>query len=212
MSAEGVRGLEWLDWARQLAAVAQNGLHYATDQFDVVRYSQVREIASAMLAKGGAGRIGDVLAVLEREQGYTTPKVDVRGVAFHDDRVLLVRELTDGRWTLPGGWADPTEVPSAAVEREIAEEAGYRARAIRLLACWDRTRQEGAQPYPFRVYKLFFDCRILGSTQRDESETDAVGWFPVHDPPPLSLGRVTPGQLTHLYALHRDPLSPAAFH
>lgn len=201
----------WLDWARGLAAVAQNGLLYATGVFDQARYRQVRGIAAAMLAAGGAGPEPDVLEVLGREEGYATPKVDVRAYLTRGDRVLLVRELADGRWSLPGGWADPTDAPSTAVEREVAEEAGYRVRATRLLACWDRSRMADARPYPFRVYKLFFACEVLGEVPRDESENDAVAWYPLDALPPLSLGRVDATQIARLSKLARDPAAAAAF-
>lgn len=201
----------WLDWARGLAAIAQNGLFYATGVFDQTRYRQVRQIAAAMLAAGGAGPEPDVLGVLGREQGYATPKVDVRGYVTRGDRVLLVRELADGRWALPGGWADPTEAPSTAAQREVAEEAGYRVRATRLLACWDRSLMPDAEPYPFRVYKLFFACEVLGEAPRDESENDAVEWHPLDALPPLSRGRVDVGQIARLRRLAEEPAAPAAF-
>ena len=52
-------------------------------------------------------------------------------VLAQDGKILLVRELQDGgRWTLPGGWADPGDTPSQAVLREIREESGYEARAL----------------------------------------------------------------------------------
>jgi ADP-ribose pyrophosphatase YjhB (NUDIX family) len=203
--------MTWLEWARSLAAIGQNGLEYAESPYDVARYQDVRRIAAAMLTAGGAGPAPDVLAVLERERGYATPKVDVRGVVQRDGRVLLVRELADGLWSLPGGWADPGDLPSAAVEREVAEEAGYRVRAARLLACWDRSLMPGAPVYPFRVYKLFFACEVLGEVRRDVTETDEVGWYHPGDLPPLSLGRVGPDQIARLLALAADPAAPAAF-
>jgi 8-oxo-dGTP pyrophosphatase MutT (NUDIX family) len=202
----------WLDWARRLAAVAQNGLEYERGPFEVARYTEVRRIAAEMLAAGGAGEVDAVLEVLHREQGYATPKVDVRAFALDAlERVLLVRERSDGRWALPGGWADPGDGPAAAVAREVAEEAGYRARPTRLLACWDRSLQPGAPPYPFRVYKLFFACELLGTVPRDDTETDDVTWAPLDDLPPLSLGRGTPAQIARLADLARDPSRPAAF-
>lgn len=204
---------EWVGWARRLVAIAQNGIEFATDPYDVVRYREVREVAAAMLAAGAGAAPEAVIRVLAEEWGYATPKVDVRAVVFDaDELILLVRELDDGRWTVPGGWADITDLPSVAVEGEVAEEAGYRVRATRLLACWDRTLQEGAPPYPLRIYKLFFGCEVLGETARKYDETSAVGWFPVDGLPTLSLGRVTPAQIARLLALHQDPTLPAAFH
>lgn len=203
--------MSWLEWARALAAIGQNGLEYADNDYDTARYRDVRRIAAELLSAAGAGPPPDVLAVLERERGYATPKVDVRGWVQRDGRVLLVRELADGLWTLPGGWADPGDLPSRAVEREVAEEAGYRVRAARLLACWDRSLMTGARVYPFQVYKLFFACEVLGEVPRDHSETDEVGWYSPADLPPLSLGRVDPSQIARLTALAADPAVPAAF-
>jgi ADP-ribose pyrophosphatase YjhB (NUDIX family) len=201
----------WVEWARTLVAVAQNGLEYAENAYDEARYRDVRRVAAEMLATGGAGEPPVVVEVLERDRGYATPKVDVRGYVAEDGRVLLVKERADGLWTLPGGWADPGDLPSQAIEREVAEEAGYLVRARRLLACWDRSRQVGAEPYPFRVYKLFFACEIVGDTARDPTEIEEVAWYPLAALPPLSLGRVTAGQLARLDVLARDPAAPAAF-
>jgi len=41
---------KWLQWARQLQALAQNGLTYTDNHFDVERYEQIRRIAAEMLA------------------------------------------------------------------------------------------------------------------------------------------------------------------
>jgi len=202
----------WLDRARRLAAQAQNGLLYAANDFDVQRWTEVRRIAAELLADGAGADPDEVEALLVREQGYATPKVDVRALLRDDQgRVLLVRELADGRWSLPGGWAEPGDRPGQAAEREVREEAGYVARATRLLACWDRSLMRAAPPHPFRIYKLCFACEILGEARRDETETDAADWFPPADLPPLSPGRTSADQVARLLAVAADPAAPALF-
>jgi ADP-ribose pyrophosphatase YjhB (NUDIX family) len=52
-----------------------------------------------------------------------------------------VQERSDGLWTLPGGWADVNDSPSEAVEREIVEESGFRVKAERMIAVFDRAKQ-----------------------------------------------------------------------
>ena len=96
----------WLRWAKGLQAIAQNGLTFATDAYDRERYRAVRGVAAEMMAAGSETDTESVLELFARETGYATPKVDVRGAVFRGDIILLVREASDGRWSLPGGWAD----------------------------------------------------------------------------------------------------------
>ena len=151
-----------------------------------------------------------VLDLFSREVGYATPKVDVRGAIFRDDTILLVKERADGCWTLPGGWADVGESPSEVVVKEVYEESGYQARAIKLLAVYDRDKQ-GHPPLPFYVYKLFFKCELIGGSPSSSIETEEVGFFPEDALPELSLGRVTPAQITRLFQHYRQPDLPTDF-
>jgi hypothetical protein len=107
-------------------AIAQNGLTYAESHFDTERYEQVRNIGAEMMAEQSGMDHQRILDLFAGEVGYATPKVDVRGVVFRDDCILLVKERADGLWTLPGGWADVNESPKEAVVREVEEESGYR--------------------------------------------------------------------------------------
>jgi len=126
----------------KLAALAQDGLTFAAGDYDLDRYRQVSQLAADLLALISGRPAAELAIELGRDSGYATPKVDVRGAIFDDDeRVLLMREKTDGRWSLPGGWADPGDAPSVAVTREILEETGYHSSAVKLIACWDRDRQ-----------------------------------------------------------------------
>ncbi len=197
----------------KLSALAQDGLTYAADEYDLDRYRQMRRLAAELLSVL-SGRPADELAVeLGRDSGYATPKIDVRGAIFDDhERLLLMREKTDGRWSLPGGWADPGDAPSAAVIREILEETGYHSSAVKLIACWDRELQDNPPPLPVHVYKLFFLCRRDGPVQAPAAlETLDVGWFDLGALPPLSLGRVNHRQLERALAHHRDPSLPTEF-
>lgn len=196
-----------------LSALSQNGLTYGADEYDLDRYQQVGQLAAELLAVITGRPAADLTVELGRDSGYATPKVDVRGVVFDDqERVLLMRERADGLWSLPGGWADPGEAPSAAVVREIIEETGYGSTAVKLIACWDRELQDNPPPLPVHVYKLFFLCRRDGTVQAAEAlETLDVGWFCLSTLPPLSLGRVNHRQLERALAHHRDPTLPTEF-
>ena len=197
----------------RLAALAQDGLTYAAGDYDLDRYQQVGRLAAELLSVLSGRPADELAAELGRDTGYATPKVDVRGAIFDDhERVLLMREKADGRWSLPGGWADPGDAPSAAVTREILEETGHHSSAVKLIACWDRELQHNPPPLPVHVYKLFFLCHREGTVQPPAAlETLDVGWFNVDALPPLSLGRVNHRQLERALAHHRDPSLPTEF-
>jgi ADP-ribose pyrophosphatase YjhB (NUDIX family) len=199
--------------AIRLAALAQDGLTFAAGDYDRDRYQRAARLAAELLAVLSGRPASELALELGRDSGYATPKIDVRGAVFDaQDRVLLMREKLDGRWSLPGGWADPGDAPSAAVTREILEETGHEATAVKLIACWDRDVQHNPPPLPVHVYKLFFLCRGAGAVRPpDALETLDVGWFDVDAPPELSLGRVNHRQLQRALAHHRDPSLPTEF-
>lgn len=200
----------WLDWTRRIAAIAQNGLTYTEGPFDRERYEELRRISAEMTGAYTDTAPERVLDLFTREVGYATPKVDVRGVVAREGRILLVMEREDRLWTLPGGWADVGETPSGAVEKEIREESGYLARAVKVLAVHDRD-QHGPPPLPWPVYKLFIRCDLTGGAPVPSIETEAVGFFAEDEIPPLSSGRVTEGQLRRMFEHLRNPEWPTDF-
>lgn len=202
---------QWLDIARELRAIAQNGLTFASDRFDRQRYERVRELAATMLAQGSGGEYGAILGILQRDKGYATPKVDVRGAAFLDGRVLLVREISDGRWTLPGGWADINQTAAECVVREIAEESGFEAKTLKLAAVYDYQRSNRPSRHIDSIYKLFFICEITGGAARASDETSEVGFFARDALPPLSLGRTTAAQIDRMFHHAERPELAADF-
>jgi ADP-ribose pyrophosphatase YjhB (NUDIX family) len=201
----------WLDWSKRLQAIAQNGLTFTRDPYDMERYSAIRRIAAEMLAEGSGLELTAILGLLEKEIDYATPKVDVRGVVFRDDKLLLVRERSDGRWTLPGGWADVCASPAENVVREIHEESGFVTRASKILAVFDRSKHPHEPPFAFHVYKIFVLCSIIGGKETLSSETDSVGYFGETEIPELSITRVTPAQIRRMFEHHRNPELPTDF-
>ncbi len=200
-----------MEWGRALQTIAQNGLAYSKNAFDIERFEAVRAIAAEILAIASGAEAGALLGLFTEEEGYATPKIDVRGAMFKENRILLVQELLDnGRWTLPGGWADVTDTPSAAVEREIREESGYEARAVKLAMLYDRASR-GHPPMYFSVYKLFFLCEITGGAPASSIETGGTGFFSEDDLPELSLSRVTPEEIHTLFEHYRRPDIPTEF-
>lgn len=196
-----------------LSAIAQSGLHYADDKYDVDRYRKMSALALDLLVVAGGGSPDGWRTQLGDDRGYATPKVDVRGALVDErERLLLMREQLDGYWSLPGGWADPLDTPSAAVEREVLEETGYGARAVKLVGCWDRDARGHTPKLPFSIYKLFFLCEATGEVGPPHAlETLEIGWFGLDELPELSTGRIDAYELGRIIAHHRDRSLPTEF-
>ena len=197
----------------RIAALAENGLTFSTNPFDLDRFEQLRDVAAELFALLTDRPLDELKMELGREVGYVTPKVEVRGALVDErDRLLMMREVADGRWSLPGGFADPLDTPSEAVVREVREETGYGAEVMKLVGCWDRDRRGHTPKLPISIYKLFFLCRATGARQPpDKLETLEIGWFGIDELPELSAGRVNRWELERVLAHHRDPSLPTEF-
>ncbi|HPD46021.1 MAG TPA: NUDIX hydrolase [Anaerohalosphaeraceae bacterium] len=199
---------QWLTWAQRLAAIAQSGLTYSQNEYEIERYQAVLKIAADMMEAGGGGNAQGLVEMFGREKGYATPKVDVRGAAFRDGRILLVKEAIDGLWTLPGGWADVGDSPSEAIRREMVEESGFEVEVVKLCAVYDRSKHPHRPAFPFHLYKMFFLCEITGGEAKTSHETLEVGFFAEDALPPLSEGRVLPFQIKTMFDHYRDRSLP----
>ncbi|WP_312739072.1 NUDIX hydrolase [Cedecea neteri] len=178
--------------AQKLNAIAQNGLTYAKDVFDKERYETLRHIAEDLLRS--RFNIDSETLNPVSESGYATPKTDVRAFIIRDDKVLMVKEAEDGKWSLPGGWADVGDTPSTAVCREVVEETGLEVKVTKLLGVWDRNLH-GHPPLPWHVYKIIFLCEETGGNLALSHESTDIGFFAIDDLPELSLTRIVPEEL-----------------
>ena len=200
----------WLVISRELRAIAQIGLTFSRDPFDRQRFDRIRELGASLMANGADADAVKVLDLFRRDAGYATPKVDVRGAAFRDEKVLMVREVSDGAWTLPGGWADVNQTASECVVREIAEESGFLARATKLAAVHDYRKRHPPR-HVDSIYKMFFICELTGGSATPSDETSEVAFFSRHELPPLSLGRTTAAQIELMFRHAGQPGLPTDF-
>jgi len=134
--------MNWLTWMQRLQTITQAGLTYSRDPYDLQRYEQLQELAAQMAESIAPAQQEPWLGIIRAEKGYATPKVDVRAVVEQNGKLLFMRESHDGRWSLPGGWADIGESPSQIAEREVLEETGYQVKASKLLALYDKARHD----------------------------------------------------------------------
>jgi ADP-ribose pyrophosphatase YjhB (NUDIX family) len=199
----------WLDWAREIFSLSKAGLAYSQNEFDLERYKRLQEITAEMIASQGNLEKEAVLESFSMQAGYVTPKIDVRGAVVHDGKILLIQERADGRWSMPGGWADLGNAPASVAEREVWEESGYRVKAEKVVAVLDANRIEPMEFY--HAYKIIFLCKLLDGEPRTSHETLAVDFFDLNELPPLSLFRTSETMLQEVFAHVLDPLRPALF-
>jgi ADP-ribose pyrophosphatase YjhB (NUDIX family) len=195
--------------AQRLQALAQAGLAYATNSYDLERYQEIRAISVKLLHELTEESLEKIIRVFASEDGYQTPKVDIRAVLLREGpEILLVREKIDnGRWTLPGGWADIGYTPFEVAAKEAYEETGLVVKPMRLLALFDK-RKHPHPPQPWYVYKAFIQCEVQGgSLIQDTQETTGARWFRADELPfiELSTDRTTASQLETVFRLASDP-------
>lgn len=199
-----------LAWIQRLSALAQSGLAFAPGVYDRQRYEEVRRIAAEM-GSWPAGEVEAVDALFAGIHGYATPKLVGRGAVFDEHgRILMVREVADERWTLPGGWIDIGESPSVAIEREVFEETGYTVRAVKVAALYDKLAHPHP-PAPHHAYLLFMVCELQSGDPTPSVETTEVGWYSRDELPELSTLRATRGQVLSMFDHLDDPDLPTVF-
>ena len=199
----------WLNWAIELQAIAQAGLAYSPNAFDKERFRRVRQIAAEMVSVKSGWPLSEVETVFCGEQGYPTPKLDTRAAIFEAGKILLVRER-DGRWSLPGGWVDVTQSIGENAVKEVREEAGLEARALRLIAVQDRDRHNPPR-YIYPICKIFVLCEGLGGAFTQNLETTESGYFALSEMPPLATEKCTRAQVEMCFAAAADPHWQAPF-
>lgn len=185
--------------AKELKAISQTGLTYTKDKYDQERYVRLQELSHELIANIAQCDIKKVNKFFLPEKGYPTPKVDLRAAIFKNNKILLVKEKADKRWTLPGGWADTNETPKEGIEREVFEESGYKVKAIKLAAVIDRDKYQYIPKYPFHIYKFFFICEITGGYPIKNIEISEIKFFGKENLPPLSEARVLQKDILRMY-------------
>ncbi|AOT70254.1 NUDIX hydrolase [Geosporobacter ferrireducens] len=200
----------WIEIAKKIQALAQSGLTYANNSYDIERYEALRDISIEMMALFSDMEMEQVRELFANETGYQTPKVDVRGVIFQENKILMVQENIDGCWSLPGGWADIGLSPAEVAVKEVLEEAGYAVKALRLLAVMDK-KNHPHPPSPYHIYKIFIQCEITGGAPKAGMETSDVKFFGKNELPELSLDRNTQCQIYKMFEFLDDPHKPSLF-
>ena len=192
-----------LDWAVELQSLAQAGLFYSKDVYDIERFTRIREIAAEMVGQISELPLEKVKELFCCETGYQTPKLDTRAAIFQEDKILLVRE-NNGLWSLPGGWVDVNLSIGENAVKEVREEAGLEVTIDRVIALLDRNKHN-QPPYAYGVCKVFFLCTVLSGSFSPNIETTASGYFSLDELPPLCRDKCTEDQVRLCFRAKDDP-------
>lgn len=172
---------KWLSRAIEIQSLAQAGLAYTDNVYDIERYERLREIAAEMLSEKTGLPPEKVKDLFCNETGYQTPKLDTRAAVFQDGKILLTHE-NNGTWSLPGGWCDVLESVKSNTIKEVKEETGLDVRAVKVIAIQDRNKHN--KPiYAYGVCKVFILCELLGGSFEKNIETTEIKYFSMEDLP-----------------------------
>jgi ADP-ribose pyrophosphatase YjhB (NUDIX family) len=203
--------MDILNKIKQIQALAETGLHYSKNDFELARNREISELCFSVLSDITGIPDRDLQVKIVESDGYKTPKVDIRAVVFNDqNEILMVREKVDDCWSLPGGWADIGYTPSEVAVKESREEAGAEVKPLRLLGILDK-RCHNHPPDIYYIYKVFIECTFISWVGSDEMETSDYGFFSFDNLPALSTPRNTIGQMEKLFAYHNGTLSEPMF-
>ncbi|MDD7793562.1 NUDIX hydrolase N-terminal domain-containing protein [Clostridium sp. 'White wine YQ'] len=194
---------KWLTWAKELQLIAQAGLTYSTNKFDIERFQQIRNLSIEILSEYTEISNEKIKDLFCNEVGYQTPKVEIRGAIFKDDKILLVKESIDGCWSMPGGWAEVNLSIKENVAKEAMEEAGVKVIPQKLIAVLERSKHY-EEPFPYGVYKAFVLCELIDGEFKKNIETEASDFFELANLPDLSLGRNTKKQIEMCFEAHKN--------
>jgi ADP-ribose pyrophosphatase YjhB (NUDIX family) len=201
---------KWLKWVTELQSIAQAGLTFSTNTYDLDRYEKIRTLSIEILHEYTDVDHNKIRDLFASETGYQTPKVDIRAAVFNEGMILMVKEKIDGKWSLPGGWADVNTSVSESASRECLEEAGAVVKPKRILAIHLANKHNNEQ-LPFTIYKIFVECELIKTSFKENTETFEAGFFPIESLPTLSTDRNTRGQIELCFDAKKHKIFEAVF-
>ncbi|MGD8780782.1 MAG: NUDIX hydrolase [Ignavibacteria bacterium] len=202
---------QWLKWAREIQALGQTGLAFSQNHYEIERNTRIIELASEIIAGHTNLERKPLEKVLMNQPGYATPKIDVRSAVINDNKILLVKELDDGKWAMPGGWADIGNFPSEVAIRETKEESGYDISVKKIVGVFDANRRNGRKLELFHAFKIVFLCELTGGAAAPSNETSDVGFFGFDELPKLSPNRTNERHIEEIKLHLENPARLALF-
>jgi ADP-ribose pyrophosphatase YjhB (NUDIX family) len=185
---------EILEYAKRVKAISDIGLLYCENDYERERHTELRDLSLRIIQSLTKTPIGQLASSLPISPDYPTAKIDIRGLLFRGEQMVLVKER-DGKWSLPGGWADVGFSPAEIIAKEFKEETGLDVVPKKLLAVFDKRKH----PHPIHsnyVYKMVFYCEEVSNRDIIKAfDVLDVGHFHPINLPPLSEDRILKSQI-----------------
>ncbi|MCU4177434.1 NUDIX hydrolase N-terminal domain-containing protein [Carboxylicivirga sp. N1Y90] len=203
--------MDYLNAIKRIKALGETGLVYAQNSYEIERNQELVDLSQEMMAEMAQKPVESLDHFYVPPTEYPTPKVDVRAFVLNEnDEILFAKEVVDGHWSIPGGWADIGFTPAEIAVKETEEETGIDVEVERLLAVYDK-RCHAHPPSAFYVYKIIFLCRVVGGELRGNFDIEEARWFPLDKLPALSVDRIVESQVHELYKLAKNNNLPVVF-
>ncbi len=175
--------LHWKQYAMKVLSICKIGLKYSEDPYAIENYQQLQALSNSMLQDNGIEFDKDNF--YERDI-YPTPNLSVRVLILNEaNQLLMVKEQSDGKWAVPGGWVDVFDSPKIAAISEVKQETGLDIEVVRLLAIMQR---EKYKDYPTLISETvhYFLGKYKAGELRPSHETLEVNYFDLDKLPELS--------------------------
>ncbi len=168
--------------ADQMRALANNGLHFTDDPYQVERYQKILLLSSRLLDLIDERPLPEIEQVIFSDLGWRSPGTGVDTAVFDNDgRILLIQRADNELWATPGGGCDVGESAATTGAREVWEETGYQVEVTDLLGIFD-SRLCGTQSVQ-QLYHILVAGSVIGGEAATSNETIDVRWFAADEIP-----------------------------
>ncbi len=169
-----------LDFLDEIRAIAQMGIYYTKDQYNLDRYFRLMELVSAQYSDLTGLPTDEIKNRFTQELGYITPKVGVQGALINaEGEILLDRRADDGCWGLPAGWVEVHESPEEAIVREFKEETGFTIEIQKLVKIY--TRKPGKFNQPHGSIHLLYLCNYMNGELKKSFESHELKFIKIEE-------------------------------
>lgn len=192
-----------VNWAVELQFLAQNTLTFSKNKFDIERAERLREISCEMLSYKYNTPVDTIKKIFANEVGYKTPKIENRAAIIKDNKILLVREQIDNKWSMPGGYQDVNRTIRENVIKESSEEAGALVKPIKTIALLNYNKHHDYS-FPLGMLKVIVLCEYVSHSFEENSETAEAKFFSLDELPELSANRTTIHQINMAFDCYNN--------